>query len=208
MSTREDWSNPDMFKNPAIRRQIAAATSDDREVRQAEPPAQPAKKPSGAQQRTRRRLEQELQIAIFDWADLAIFPDYVSERARWLLPPTKIGEFLHHTPNGGARSKAEGGIFKAMGVRPGYPDISFDLALANIEDPQALRFYPGFRCELKVGDGKMTPSQILKAEQLQRAGYIFAEARSLDEFQAALYQYLNLGQVIHRSLWDERQTLG
>lgn len=30
-----------------------------------------------------------------------------------------------HTPNGGARSKSEGGKFKALGVRPGVPDLQF-----------------------------------------------------------------------------------
>lgn len=31
--------------------------------------------------------------------------------------------WLFHIPNGGARSKREGGKFKAMGVKPGVPDL-------------------------------------------------------------------------------------
>ena len=31
--------------------------------------------------------------------------------------------FWWHTPNGGGRSKAEAGIFKALGVKAGFPDI-------------------------------------------------------------------------------------
>jgi hypothetical protein len=33
------------------------------------------------------------------------------------------GAFYFHCPNGGKRSKAEGGIFKALGVRAGMPDL-------------------------------------------------------------------------------------
>lgn len=164
-------------------------------------------KPERHRYRKMRRLEQELQIACIEWADQAIFPDYVSESARWLLPPTKMGEFIHHTPNGGGRTRAEGGIFKAMGVRAGYPDISMDLALVNMQLTDQPQFYPGLRIEMKVEDRNLNPSQILRKEMLQRAGYVFHEARSVDEFIAAIYQYLNLGRVIHRSLWDERQTV-
>lgn len=31
--------------------------------------------------------------------------------------------FVHHSPNGGRRSRSEGGRFKAQGVRAGFPDL-------------------------------------------------------------------------------------
>lgn len=55
----------------------------------------------------RNRPEQALQIATASYLDLALPEDAV-----WF-----------HPPNGGARSKAEAGIFKAMGVKAGVPDI-------------------------------------------------------------------------------------
>jgi len=57
--------------------------------------------------RIRRRPEQELQKCVARYLDLALPEDAV-----WW-----------HIPNGGARSKAEAGIFKAMGVKAGVPDI-------------------------------------------------------------------------------------
>ena len=55
----------------------------------------------------RNRPEEALQRAVARYLDLALPKDAV-----W-----------HHSPNGGARSKAEAGIFKAMGTRAGWPDI-------------------------------------------------------------------------------------
>lgn len=69
--------------------------------------------PGGA--RARRREEQEQQIAYFDWVRLqekAAHPEL-----RWAF----------HPPNGGARSKVEGAIFKAMGVRRGVLDVVLPL---------------------------------------------------------------------------------
>ena len=59
--------------------------------------------------RTRRmkRPEEALHRAVAQFLDLALPEDAV-----WF-----------HPPNGGARSKAEAGIFKAMGVKPGVPDV-------------------------------------------------------------------------------------
>ncbi|WP_419797265.1 MAG: VRR-NUC domain-containing protein [Terasakiella sp.] len=46
--------------------------------------------------------------------------------ATWLhvALPDAVG-FWFHVPNGGKRTKAEAGIFKAMGVRSGVPDLCF-----------------------------------------------------------------------------------
>lgn len=53
------------------------------------------------------RPEERLQRAIVSHLRLRLKP-------RWLF---------WHTPNGGGRSKAEAGVLKAMGTRPGIPDL-------------------------------------------------------------------------------------
>ena len=49
------------------------------------------------------RPEQALQISVVNWLRV-VAPDL----------------FFLHIPNGGRRSKAEAGIFKAMGLRPAF----------------------------------------------------------------------------------------
>lgn len=55
------------------------------------------------------RPEQSLQIAAITFLDAAL-------PREWRVM---------HAANGGYRSGAEAGIFKAMGVRPGFPDLTF-----------------------------------------------------------------------------------
>lgn len=141
------------------------------------------------------RIEQELQIAIVTLADQLAFPQPLYERHRFLMPPVKVGDYLHHTPNGGGRSAAEGGIFKAMGVRAGYPDLTLDLAIVDFT---AEIFWPGWRCELKVGDERPRANQILWIERLERAGFYCTVARSVDEWQHQLLQYLVIGDPFMR----------
>jgi len=52
--------------------------------------------------------EDKLQIAVATYLDLLSR----TKKFRWC-----------HVPNGGARSKVEAGIFKAMGVKAGVPDV-------------------------------------------------------------------------------------
>ena len=52
--------------------------------------------------------EDRLQIAVGQYLDLLSN----MKKFKWC-----------HVPNGGARTKAEAGIFKAMGVKPGVPDV-------------------------------------------------------------------------------------
>lgn len=141
-----------------------------------------------------KRPEQELQKAIIQLMDYRTFPKRLWAGSRWLMPPVKIGDYLHHTPNGGGRSPAESGIFKAMGVRAGYPDLSLDIALVS----DAGEFFPGWRCELKAGRGRQTPNQILWQERLERAGHVYVIAASVEEFEAELDRYLSLGKPLYR----------
>lgn len=83
--------------------------------------------------RAKNDLEEQLQRSIV-------------ERLRWQADKRVI---WGHIPNGGARSKSEGGRLKAMGVLPGAPDLFFVLPDASIAF-----------IELKAPDGVQSAPQI------------------------------------------------
>lgn len=109
-----------------------------------------------------KRPEQQLQKAACAFIDRA---------APWLL--------YFHPANGGARSKAEAGIFKAMGVKAGVPDLVILLPEARV----------GF-LEFKAKGGSLSPSQKIWRHELQSRGYPWAEVRSLEEVETTLSEWL------------------
>lgn len=79
------------------------------------------------------------------------------------------GTIFWHTPNGGFRSAAEAGRFKALGVKPGIPDLL------------ALRECRLFALELKADGGRLSPSQTDMLAALERAGATTGVAVGIDE---------------------------
>ncbi len=79
------------------------------------------------------------------------------------------GAFYFHPANGGWRSKAEGGILKALGVRAGLPDL--------------IIFYRAqiFGLELKASYGRLSPAQRQTLNDMEVAGARTHIAHSLDE---------------------------
>ena len=59
--------------------------------------------------------EEDLQKACCQWYDL--------QWGHRRINGVEIGRLLHHSPNGGKRSKKEAARFKAMGTRDGFPDL-------------------------------------------------------------------------------------
>lgn len=75
-------------------------------------------------------------------------------------------------PNGGARSKAQGGILKATGVKPGAPDLCAVL--------------PGGRClwlEVKTPEGRLSPDQRKFHAALAERGHTVVTVYGFDEFR-------------------------
>lgn len=105
-----------------------------------------------------RRPEQALQRAVIQYLDAVLPQD------AWAF----------HVPNGGGRTKIEGAIFKAMGVRAGIPDLCI--------------VYRGKAhwIEMKAGKGKATDTQIAAHMRLAECGCPVAIARSLDDVIEAL----------------------
>jgi hypothetical protein len=113
----------------------------------------------------RNRPEQELQKQIARALETILKPEVV-----WF-----------HSPNGGNRSRAEAGIFKAMGVKPGVPDLI--ISWAGPDGPLMLAI------ELKAGTGKATTAQIEMMDRMRSCAWFVSEARSLDEVMALLKRY-------------------
>lgn len=106
---------------------------------------------------TLKHPETELQKAVINFIRLA-------------LP----GCVCFHVPNGGARSKREAAILKAMGILPGIPDVWV------IYGGQVLTI------ELKAGKGKTTEAQRQILADLEHHGCNVGVARSLNEVEALL----------------------
>lgn len=80
-----------------------------------------------------------------------------------------------HTPNGGARSKAEAGILKSMGVRAGVADLCFVLPGARIAF-----------IELKSAKGSASPAQKTFRADCEMQGVPYAICTSLAEVEGTL----------------------
>lgn len=103
-------------------------------------------------------------------------PEEITHRAivahlRFRLPAPWL---FWHTPNGGGRSKAEGGVLKALGTRAGIPDL-FVAGEGRI-----------IAIEVKAPKGALTPTQISTIGELARAGIPTIVAKNWDDVEAAL----------------------
>lgn len=103
--------------------------------------------------------EEALQRAVFQWI-------FYSE----IIYP--ILRYAIHVPNGGGRSRAEGGALKACGVRSGVPDILI---------PVRNGVYAGLALELKFGKNRTTEDQDRWLNALANAGYLVGVSYSVDK---------------------------
>lgn len=86
-----------------------------------------------------------------------------------------------HVPNGGKRTKAEGGIFKALGVSPGIPDLLI------FDAPPIAPDYAGTAIELKrQTGGKLSHNQREWLDKLEKRGWLTAVCKGADEAIAQL----------------------
>lgn len=113
-----------------------------------------------------RHIEETLQAICVRWFDY--------QHARLSL-------FLFHVPNGGKRNVKEAARFKAMGVRPGVPDLLLILPNKN---------YHYLALELKVGKNTQTANQREYQHIITEAGGRYEVVRSLDDFIEKVEGYL------------------
>lgn len=125
-------------------------------------------KRNGSAKKKKNDEEQKLQICCHSW-------NLLNEKKYPML------EWMFHCPNGGGRSKAEGGILKAMGVKPGVPD--FMLPFASIQ-------YKGLAIELKASNGKLTDEQRAWLKHSYENNWCVAVIRNLDDYLEVVRAYL------------------
>ena len=117
--------------------------------------------------------EQVEQINLMRWA----------EYETGAHPELKL---LMHIPNGGARTKAEAGKFKAMGVKPGVPDLFL---------PVARGVYHGLWIELKRADGgRVENAQKGWISALRDQGYMAGVCRGWVEASEKIMEYLKMAK--------------
>lgn len=116
------------------------------------------------------RPEESAGRMLVEWIDLVVLPNGL-----------RPGLFFMHTPNGLARNATEGGIFKAQGLRKGWPDYSLDLPVGR---------YHGFRLELKAENGnKPSAEQLDILARLESVGYKCGVAWGFDDGKQQLEHY-------------------
>ncbi len=112
---------------------------------------------------------------LVEWIDLVVMPN-----------GTRPGAYFYHVPNGGGRSKAEAGLFKAQGVRKGWPDYNLDLPMGR---------YHGLRGELKAENGaKPTPEQLDILARLESVGFKCCVWWGFDDARKGIEQYLDIAR--------------
>lgn len=112
--------------------------------------------------------EDDVQIALFEWAA-------VMEHS---MPGLRL---MYHVPNGGRRSISEAVRFKAMGVKPGVPDVCLPVARGG---------YHGLYVEIKVGRNKPSDNQLRWIDDLRAEGYQVALCYGLDAAIDAVTAYM------------------
>ena len=88
---------------------------------------------------------------------------------------TKPQCLWYHPPNGGGRSKAEGGVLRATGVKPGVPDLAFVL-------PEGEAAF----IELRAKGRRLSPAQIQFRATAEGLGGQYAVCHTIDEVKDAL----------------------
>lgn len=131
--------------------------------------SKPAKRPAKAVNRS----EEAEGRALVAWIDLLVLPNGL-----------RPGLFFMHTPNGLARNATEGGIFKAQGLRKGWPDYSLDLPLGP---------YHGLRGELKAINGRKPSAEQLEIlARLESVGFKCCVWWGWEHARRDIEQYLDL----------------
>ncbi len=113
--------------------------------------------------RKRNTPEEDLQRTVAEYLDI--------------IAPIR-GFWWSHIAHGGFRTRAEAGIFKAMGLKPGIADI---LILASYQDITYV-----YWIELKAEGRKQSDNQIAFQEAMEELGCEYCVCWSVDEVIATL----------------------
>lgn len=118
------------------------------------------------------RTEEIEQARVIKWSHKA--------EVRALMPQLK---WLHHSPNGGQRSAFTGAQMKALGVKPGFPDLIL---------PVKTRMSTGLVIEMKSAKGRLSTEQSEWLDIFIENDWQFAVLRSAEDARRALCNYLGI----------------
>lgn len=104
---------------------------------------------------------------------------------------------LVHNCNEFRGTAKEGGKRKAMGVRKGFPDLTFFMGT---------QYYHGLHIELKWGKNNQSTDQKYYEHVLTKAGYQYVVCRSVEEFIKGINQYILLGRWGEEKKTETRQV--
>lgn len=122
--------------------------------------------------------EGQEQAALMSWAQMQ----------SWRWPELAL---LFHIPNGGGRSKAEAGRFKAEGVKAGVPDLFLPVPRGE---------YHGLFIELKrIDGGRVSAAQMTWIQNLSDQGYRAVVCNGWECAAKVIGDYLGKGKA---SPWD------
>ena len=113
--------------------------------------------------------EEDLHRACMEWVVLSSAKHPI---LRWMI----------HVPNGGKRPRGEAGKLKALGTKPGYPDLTL---------PRRHKHWAGLAIELKSTEGRLSKDQKEWLDAFEKDGWLVAVCRTLDEFIATIMAYLD-----------------
>lgn len=118
------------------------------------------------------RTEEVEQARLIRWSHLP--------RVREILPALR---WLHHSPNGGERSAFAGAQMKALGAKPGFPDLILPVASGT---------HPGLIIEMKSATGTTSERQKEWIGHFEAQNWQTRIARSAQEARTHLCQYLGI----------------
>lgn len=100
---------------------------------------------------------------------------------RELMPALR---WLHHSPNGGKRTPLVGAQMKALGVKPGFPDL-----ILPVQDAM---LHSGLVIEMKSDTGRTSDTQKEWLAHFEAQGWEIRVARSAQEARSILCLYLGI----------------
>lgn len=121
-----------------------------------------------------KRGEDTEQMAVIAWASWEVVR----------FPELKL---LFHVPNGGKRNAKEAARFKAMGVKPGVPDLCL---------PVPMNGFAGLYIEMKYDKNKPTDHQKEWIKALKEQGYKVVVCYGAQEATQELESYLQGARTI------------
>ena len=132
--------------------------------------------------RTTNRGEEIEQARVIKWSHKVA--------VRNLMPALR---WLHHSPNGGKRDALAGAQMKALGVKPGFPDLIL---------PWNNGQHPGLVIEMKSATGSTSDTQKEWLAHFKDQCWLVEVARSAQEARTILCSYLGINYDLAPALED------